>query len=120
MVEQGLWSKTTYSGLMENLHTNAQSSASNRAEKSSLTTASWLRWLSSCVSRGLRTNSDKLRRKAGGDYSEVADTNENMDNHVEREAEFLELWDSWALYSATWLAKVGDVARRFAKFWVGL
>jgi hypothetical protein len=120
MVEQGLWSKTTYSGLMDKLHTNAQSSATNRVEKSSLTTASWLRWLSSRVLRGLGTNTDKLHRKASGDYSEVADTNENMDSDAEREAEFLELWDSWALYSATWLAKVGDVARRFAKFWVGL
>ena len=65
-------------------------------------------------------NSDAPDRNTCGDHSEVAGADSNMDSDAEREAEFLELWDSWTLYSATWLAKVGDVARRFAKFWVGL
>ena len=119
MVEHGLWSKRTFSESLDDIYADTQSSASQRVNISILTGRSWLRWFLSCALRGIWRKTAAPGTHVVGDCSKVADADGTMDSDAEREAALLQLWDSWTLYSATWLAKVGDVARRFAKFWVG-
>ena len=79
MVEQGLWSKTAYSESTDDIHTNAQSPASDQVKRSILTRTSWLRWLFSRALRSIRMKSDAPDRNTGGDHSKVAGADSNMD-----------------------------------------
>eukprot|EP00250_Pteridium_aquilinum_P018408 c24075_g1_i1 orf=187-2280(-) len=116
MVGQGLWSQKSFSQSLDDIYASGQSASLESSSGLVSAGKSWLYWLLSSPWK------NKGRERADGttrvesDFIKVP-AEVSLHSAAERQAALLQLWDSWTLYGATWLARVGEVARRFARFW---
>lgn len=117
MVGQGLWSQKSFSQSLDDIYASGQSASLESSSGLVSTGKSWLCWLLSSPWRSKAKQRLIDNTHAESDFSKAA-AESSLHSEAERQAALLQLWDSWTLYGATWLARVGDVARRFARFWV--
>lgn len=116
MVGQGLWSQKSFSQSLDDIYASEQSATPEPASGLFLPGQSRLRRFLSSTWKSIGRKNLEEETHVASEYSKVA-AEGTMHSAAERQAALLQLWDSWTLYGATWLAKVGDAARRFAKFW---
>lgn len=114
MVGQGLWSQKSFSQSLDDIYASGQSASLESSSGLVSAGKSWLCWL---LSSPWRSKAKEDEAHVESDFSKVA-AESSLHSAAERQAALLQLWDSWTLYGATWLARVGEVARRFARFWV--
>lgn len=113
MVGQGLWSQKSFSQSLDDIYASGQSASLESSSGLVSAGKSWLCWL---LSSPWRSKAKEDEAHVESDFSKVA-AESSLHSAAERQAALLQLWDSWTLYGATWLARVGEVARRFARFW---
>ncbi|KAH7290881.1 hypothetical protein KP509_30G067600 [Ceratopteris richardii] len=112
MVGQGLWAPKSFYQSLDGMHANGQSASLDSSSKVGSAAKAWLYWM---ISRQLN-DEGKQNNKDGTSAGDTEDLIP-FPSAVERQAALLQLWDSWTLYGATWLARLGEFARRFARFW---
>lgn len=110
MVGQGLWSQKSFRQSLDDIYASGQSASLDSSSGVVSAGKAWLYWL-------LSTHWNSKGRESIKDGAQIAAAESSLPSAVERQAAFLQLWDSWTLYGATWLARVGEFARRFARFW---
>lgn len=123
IVGHGLWSHKSLSRAVDNMYVSKNSASMAKitadSDGSVLARKSWLHWCKSSlwkfkVWKIVVRNENK--EDMADDHSNMA-TEGIMHDSIGRQTVLWHLWERWTLYSAIWLAKVGDAARRFAKFW---
>ncbi|MCO5563842.1 hypothetical protein L7F22_017491 [Adiantum nelumboides] len=112
MVGQGLWSQKSFRQSLDDIYASGQSASLESSSGVVSAGKAWLYWLLSSPwnKKGRESIEDGARNNR-------AEAESSLYSAVERQAALLQLWDSWTLYGATWLARVGEFARRFARFW---
>lgn len=123
IVGNGLWSQKPFDGTTDDRYIQTQSASigttATGADGRASAWQSWLHWFGSSAWRnkvGKRILMNEEGNEIADEYSKMA-----AEGIIYKTAEIRtavwQLWEHWTLYSATWLAKIGDAARRFAKFW---
>ncbi|KAI5056775.1 hypothetical protein GOP47_0028593 [Adiantum capillus-veneris] len=112
MVGQGLWSQKSFRQSLDDIYASGQSASLASSSGVVPTGKAWFYWLLSSP-----WNSKGRESVEDGASNDRAVAESSLYSAVERQAALLQLWDSWTLYGATWLARVGEFARRFARFW---
>ncbi|KAH7440443.1 hypothetical protein KP509_04G107300 [Ceratopteris richardii] len=112
MVGQGLWSQKSFHQALADIYDSGGRVPLDDSIQVFSSAKAWLYWLLSSSWNGKgRDNSHD------GKSIDNVETEKSLPSAVERQAALLQLWDSWTLYGATWLARLGEFARRFARFW---